>query len=81
MRRAIPHIDVSYVNKVDKEVELCKNNGVDVQICQVRISEIASNLPEDFIVTTSKVKKDFGVSLITGMSFISGVGIEKTEVN
>ena len=65
----------------NKVVELCKNNGVDVEICQVRISEIASNLPADLIVTTSKVKRDFGVPLITGMPFISGVGVEKTEAN
>jgi len=63
----------------NKVVELCKNNGVDVEICQVRISEIESNLPADLIVTTSKVKRDFGVPLITGMPFISGVGVEKTE--
>ncbi len=65
----------------NKVVELCKNNGVDVEICQVRISEIASNLPADLIVTTSKVKRDFGVPLITGMPFISGVGVEKTEAS
>ena len=33
----------------------------------------------DLIVTTSKVKRDFGVPLITGMPFISGVGVGKTE--
>lgn len=65
----------------NKVVELCKNNGVDVEICQVRISEIASNLPADLIVTTSKVKRDFGVPLITGMPFISGVRVEKTEAS
>ena len=62
-----------------KVVELCKKNGVDIEICQCRISEIESNLPADLIVTTSKVKRDYGVPLITGMPFISGVGVEKTE--
>ena len=33
----------------------------------------------DLIVTTSKVKRDYGIPLITGMPFISGVGVEKTE--
>lgn len=65
----------------NKVVELCKKNNVDVEICQVRISEIESNLPADLIVTTSKVKRDFGVPLLTGMPFISGVGVEKTEAN
>ena len=62
-----------------KVVELCKKNGVDIEICQCRISEIESNLPADLIITTSKVKRDYGVPLITGMPFISGVGVEKTE--
>ena len=64
----------------NKVVELCKKNGIDVEICQIRISEIESNLPADLIVTTSKVKRDCGVPLITGMPFISGVGVEKTEI-
>lgn len=63
----------------NKIVELCKENGIDVEICQVRISEIPSNLPADLIVTTSKVKKDYGVPLITGMPFISGVNVDKTK--
>ena len=31
------------------------------------------------IVTTSKVKRDFGVPLITGMPFVSGLGVDKTK--
>ncbi len=65
----------------NKVSELCKKNGVDIEICQVRISEIESNLPADLIVTTSKVKRDFGVPLVTGMPFISGVGVAKTEAS
>lgn len=46
----------------------------------MRISEIESNLSgASLIVTTSKVKRDYGVPLITGMPFISGIGVEKTE--
>ena len=63
----------------NKIVELCRKNHVDIEICQVRISEIESNLPADLIATTSKVRRDFGVPLITGMPFISGMGVEKTE--
>ena len=61
------------------EVDLAKENGIDVEIAQVRISEIESNLPADLIVTTSKVKRDYGVPLITGMPFISGIGADKTK--
>ena len=60
-------------------VDLAKENGIDVEIAQVSISEMASNLPADLIVTTSKVKRDFGVPLITGMPFISGIGVDKTK--
>ena len=61
-------------------MELAKKNGIDIEICQVRISEIESNLSGAcLIVTTSKVKRDYGVPLITGMPFISGMGVEKTE--
>lgn len=63
----------------NKVVDLCKANGINVEICQIRISEIESNLPADLIVTTSKVKRDYGVPLITGMPFVSGIGVEKTS--
>ena len=64
----------------NKIVELGKKNGIEVEIAQVRISEIESNLSgASLIGTTSKVKRDYGIPLITGMPFISGVGVEKTE--
>ena len=64
----------------NKVVELGKKKGIDIDICQVRISEIESNLSgASLIVTTSKVKRDYGVPLITGMPFISGIGVDKTE--
>lgn len=64
----------------NKVVDLCKKNNIDVEICQVRISEIESNLfGAVLIVPTSKVKRDYGIPVITGMPFISGVGVEKTE--
>ena len=63
----------------NKVVELGKKNGIDVDICQIRISEIESSLPADLIITTSKVERDYGVPLLTGMPFISGIGVEKLE--
>lgn len=64
----------------NKVVELCNNNNIDVEICQVRISEIESNLSgASLIVPTSKLKRDYGIPVITGMPFISGIGVEKTE--
>lgn len=64
----------------NKVIEICKNNNIDVEICQCRISEIPSNIEgAALIVPTSRVKKDYGVPLVTGMPFISGVGADKTE--
>ena len=64
----------------NKVVELCKKNGIDVEICQIQILEIETNLSGAvLIVPTSKVKRDYGIPVITGMPFISGVGVEKTE--
>lgn len=61
-------------------LELGKKHGIEIEICQVRISEIESDLTDAvLIVTTSKVKRDYGVPLITGLPFISGIGAEKTE--
>lgn len=59
--------------------ELCEENGLDVEICQVRIAEITGNLPADLVVTTSNCTEDFGVPLVKGMPFISGLGVEDTE--
>lgn len=65
-----------------KIMELCQRHNIPADICQVRISEIESNLSgASLIVTTSRIKRDYGIPLITGTSFISGVGIQKTEDN
>lgn len=64
----------------NKVKELGEKNGFDIEICQCRISEIGSNLSGAcLIVPTSRVKRDYGIPLITGMPFISGVNVEKTE--
>ena len=65
----------------NKVVELAKENGIDIEICQIWISEIASNLDSNtvLIVSTSRVKRDYGVPLISGMPFISGVKLEETK--
>ena len=61
-------------------VELGKKNGIGIDICQCRISEIESNLDNAvLIVPTSRVKRDYGIPCITGMPFVSGVNVEKTE--
>ncbi len=60
--------------------ELLKANGIDGEVKQTRITELeAEKDGADLIVTTAKVKKDFGVPTIHGVAFISGIGIEKLE--
>ncbi|WP_303860449.1 PTS galactitol transporter subunit IIB [Alkalibaculum bacchi] len=60
--------------------ELAKKNDIDINICQCRISEIQSNLDgAALIVPTSRVKRDYGVPLIPGTAFISGVGTDQLE--
>lgn len=60
--------------------ELCKKNNIAIEICQVRIAEIESHLTgASLIVTTTRLKREYGVPHITGMAFISGIGVEQTE--
>lgn len=60
--------------------EFCDENGIHIEIVQCRLSEIASNLYDvDLIVPSSRVKRDYGVPLVVGMPFISGIGLDKTK--
>ena len=57
-----------------------QKNGIDVEICQIRISELETNLDRtDLIVTTARNKRDYGIPYVNGMAFISGIGEEATE--
>ncbi len=60
--------------------ELCREHGVDAEICQIRISEIEFHLDgADLIVATTKIKRDYGVPYVSGISFISGIGEAQTR--
>jgi PTS system galactitol-specific IIB component len=60
--------------------ELLKTNGIDAEVKQTRITELDTEKDgADLIVTTAKVKKDYGVPILHGVAFISGIGIEKLE--
>lgn len=51
-----------------------------MEIIQIRMSEIESNLDGvDLIVTTMRIKKDFGKPYVNGMAFLSGINKETTE--
>lgn len=61
----------------NKIVELCKKEGIAIEIIQCRVSEISANLQNvSLIVTTARVNKDYGIPLENGMAFVSGIGME-----
>ena len=66
----------------NKIVELCREAGLAIEIVQCRVSEIGQHADSAaLIVATGKVSKDYGVPFLSGMPFISGVGVEKTRAD
>ncbi|MGJ3508682.1 PTS galactitol transporter subunit IIB [Enemella sp. A6] len=64
----------------DRVRELLKEHKIPADVQQCRISELGSQADRaDLIITTAKVSRDYGVPVIHGIAFVSGVGIEKTE--
>ena len=64
----------------EKIKELCESKNIPLEIIQCRITEIGSYAEDvDLIVTTSKVRKDYGKPLVHATAFISGIGVEKVE--
>ncbi|MDQ0204392.1 PTS galactitol transporter subunit IIB [Pectinatus haikarae] len=60
--------------------ELCNKNNIPIEILQIRMNEIENNLSGvDLIVTTMRIKKDFGKPYVNGMPFLSGINVEETE--
>ncbi|MDR1214998.1 MAG: PTS galactitol transporter subunit IIB [Propionibacteriaceae bacterium] len=60
--------------------QLCARHGISADVQQCRIPELTTNLQgADLIVTTAKVAQDYGVPLVHGIAFISGVNVEATE--
>ena len=60
--------------------ELCAKHNIPIEILQIRMTEIESNLDGvDLIVTTMRIKKDFGKPYVNGMPFLSGIKVEAAE--
>ena len=60
--------------------DLCKNNGIQADVVQMRVIEIANNLNGvDLVVTTMRIKPDFDVPYVNGMAFLTGINKETTE--
>jgi len=64
----------------NKIKDLLKENNIPADVSQCRVSELSSKAQNvDLIVTTAKVDRDYGVPVIHGIAYISGVGMEKTN--
>lgn len=64
----------------NKIKDLLKKEDIQADVQQCRVSELSSKAQNvDLIVTTAKVDRDYGVPVIHGIAFISGVGIDKTN--
>lgn len=61
--------------------DLCKEHGIKIEIIQIRMSEIESSCDGvDLIVTTARMKKDFGgIAYVNGMAFLTGINRESIE--
>jgi PTS system galactitol-specific IIB component len=60
--------------------ELAKKEGIAVEVTQCRVNELESKKDGiDLIVTTAKVTKDYGVPVVHGVAFVSGINIAATE--
>ncbi|PKG22670.1 PTS galactitol transporter subunit IIB [Niallia nealsonii] len=60
--------------------DLLKEKNIPADVSQCRVSELGSKASgADLIVTTAKVDRDYGVPVIHGVAFISGVGVDKTK--
>lgn len=60
--------------------DLCKANGIDADVQQMRIIEIESNLSGvDLVITTMRIKPTFDTPYVNGMAFLTGINKEKTE--
>ena len=60
--------------------DLCKNNGIQADVVQMRVIEIANNLNGvDLVVTTMRIKSNFDVPYVNGMAFLTGINKEATE--
>lgn len=60
--------------------ELLAENGVDAEVKQCRITELDAEKDQaDLFVTTAKVTKDYGIPVVHGVAFISGIGLDKTK--
>jgi PTS system galactitol-specific IIB component len=60
--------------------ELCRSNGIDVEVVQSRVQEIPTYADSvDLIVATTQVAVGQRVPVLNGIPFLTGVGEEEVE--
>jgi PTS system galactitol-specific IIB component len=65
---------------VDRVEKLFKKNHIDADITQCKISEVASlQKGADLIISSTILPKSYDIPAIVATSYISGIGIDKTD--
>lgn len=65
---------------VDRVNTLLKEHNIKANITQCMIGDIDSHAANaDVIVTSMKLDKKYNIPVVTGISFITGIGKEETE--
>jgi len=60
--------------------QLAKDNGIDVNLIQIKIAEVGSYLDTaDLLVTTAMTQKEFPFPVINAQTFLTGIGVEDTK--
>jgi len=60
--------------------ELAKENGVKVDLKQIRIAEVSAyEDTADLLVTTAMTKKEYPFPVINARTFLTGIGVEDTK--
>lgn len=62
-----------------KVKELCKQNNIDCEIKQCKISEVKSYADNaDLLVTTTISNKNYDFPVINAQSFLTGINVDQT---
>jgi len=58
--------------------EAAKKAGIPIHVKQCKVTEIPSQVAgADLIVTTTQISQDYGVPVIQGLPFLTGIGKDK----
>lgn len=64
----------------NRVIELCKAAGIDILIEQVKIVEVTAKANDfDLIVASTKVPSSVRVPSVSGVSYLTGIGTDKTD--